>query len=218
MSGDGQTGTKSISYTVAGAPSVSIASRSDGASFTKGQAVTLNYSCADGASGPGLLSCVGPVASGSAIDTSKPGAHAFTVVATSKDGQSTINTVHYTVRFPSNHFSVSHVRTHADGNVTLDLKLPGPGGVDVFESAWKNNVALASSLIGPALPHRFVFARLHIDATSAGTIHVTVLPTSHGDDLVHHHRFVWIRLWVSYTPTGGAQRNHFVSFLHITHS
>jgi hypothetical protein len=98
----------------------------------------------------------------------------------------------------------------------FDLRLPGAGAVDVFESAWNNNRAFTSRLLEPTPPHRFTFAGRHIQARGPGTIHVTVHPNSHGDALVDRHRFIWIRTWVSYTPTGGVQRNHFVGFLHIT--
>jgi hypothetical protein len=210
-------------HSTAGPPTVSISAPLDGQSFTRLQVVRAGYSCQDGAGAPGIAACAGTVANGSPINTSTLGSHAFTVGARSKDGQTAIKTIHYTVVLPSNRFTVSHVKTHANGNVTFDLKLPGPGAVDAFESAWKNNVAwkhnkaFPASLLEPTAPHRFTFARLHTNASGAGTIHLTVHPNSRGKDLINHHRSVWIRLWVSYTPTGGRQRNHFGGFLHITH-
>jgi hypothetical protein len=220
---DGQTTTASINYTVAadaplaGPPTVTITTPAASAIYKHGQAIRAAYGCQEGNGGPGLKNsdgCSGTVANGARIDTSTPGAHSFTVTAASKNGQTAIKTVHYTLRPPNHHFTVSHARIHADGSLTLDVKLPGPGAIDVFESAWNNNVAIAASLIRPA-PHRFVFARKHLTARRSGTIHVTALPNSRGHDLVHNHRFVWIRLWVSYTPTGGLQRHHFVAFLYI---
>ena len=115
---------------------------------------------------------------------------------------------------PDNHFTASRVRAHPDGKVTFDLKLPGPGSVDVFESAWKNNVAIAS-LLKPSA-HRFTFARLHLTANGARTIDVTVNPNAGGRKLVKQHRgTVKVRVWVGYTPTGGLERNHYVGALHI---
>jgi hypothetical protein len=207
----------------AGPPTISINSPLDGQSFTRLASVLASYSCQDAAGVPGIAACAGTVANGSPIDTSTLGSHTFTVDAKSKDGQIAIKTIHYTVTLPGNHFTVSHVKTRADGTVTFDLKLPGPGAIDAFESAWKNNVAwnhnkaFPSSVLEPTAPHRFTFARLHINASGAGTIHVTVRPNRHGANLVAHHRFIRIRLWVSYTPTGGLQRNRFADFLHIAH-
>ena len=99
-SGDGQTGTASISYTVAAPPSVQIAVPADGAKYARGQSLHASYSCQEAASGPGIQSCLGPVANGAAIDTSSPGTHTFTVTAKSKDGQSASKTVSYTVAAP----------------------------------------------------------------------------------------------------------------------
>ena len=82
------------------APAVSITAPADHASYRQGQGVNASYNCQEGAGGPGLNStggCVGTAPNGSPLSTSTPGAHAFTVTATSKDGQSTSKTVHYTV-------------------------------------------------------------------------------------------------------------------------
>src|SRR5215208_6925166 len=50
--------------------------------YTLGQAVAASYSCMDGGSGSGVVTCVGPVPAGSALDTSAIGARTFTVDAT----------------------------------------------------------------------------------------------------------------------------------------
>jgi hypothetical protein len=94
---DGQRATASITYTVAGKPSVSITAPTDRATYTMRQKVTARFSCQDGASGPGIASCSGPVAAGTTIDTSVSGKHTFTVTATSLDGQTGDKTVSYTV-------------------------------------------------------------------------------------------------------------------------
>jgi hypothetical protein len=207
-----------------GPPAISIGSPIDGQTVMYRQVVLAGFSCQDAAGAPGIAACAGTVANGSPIDTSTLGSHAFTVGAQSKDGQTATKTVHYTVALPSNRFRILHVKAHASAEVTFDLELPGPGAVDVFESAWKHDVpwkhgrAFPASVIEPTPPHRFTFAREHLDAAGAGTIHVTVHPNSRGSGLVNHHRAVWIRLWVSYTPTGGVQRNQFGGFLHLTHS
>jgi virginiamycin B lyase len=69
-------------------PVVTIAEPSDGAAYLLGQVVTAGYACTD-AGGSGLATCEGPVASGSALDTSTAGVHVFEVTATDGAGNAT---------------------------------------------------------------------------------------------------------------------------------
>jgi hypothetical protein len=93
---------------------------------------------------------------------------------------------------------------------------PGPGTADVLETAWINNFAHIAMLLQPA-PRRFVFARKHLSVPGAGMITVTIIPSQRARKLITHHRYpVVIRLWVSYTPTNGAQRNVGLYGLHVT--
>jgi DNA-binding beta-propeller fold protein YncE len=96
---DGQTATASVPYTVAGAPSASIATPASGATYAQGQVVSSSFSCAEGTGGPGIKSCLDQNGhpSGTAIDTSTPGQHTFTVTATSNDEQAGHSNVTYTV-------------------------------------------------------------------------------------------------------------------------
>ncbi|MDQ6804393.1 MAG: Ig-like domain-containing protein, partial [Actinomycetota bacterium] len=198
-----------------GLPTITITSPTNGASYRYGQIVRASYTCSDGANGPGIASCVGSVPSGSPIRTKPAGLHTFTVVAFSKDGKTATETVVYTVRRPSDRFTVSHVHVSADGTVTFDAELPGPGIVDVLETAWNDNFATAASLLKPA-PGRFAFARKHVEVHGAGTIHVTAKPSARGRKLIAHHAYpVSIRLWVSYSPTGGLQRDMGSYVLHV---
>jgi hypothetical protein len=100
-SADGQTAVSTITYSVVGAPTVRISTPADHATYTQGQTVRAGYSCAEGAGGPGLrpgkAGCTGTVASGATINTSALGTHAFSVTATSTDGQTTTATASYTV-------------------------------------------------------------------------------------------------------------------------
>jgi hypothetical protein len=59
------------------APVVSIATPAEGASFTVGQAVLAEYGCTDEVGGSGIDTCVGDVATGTAIDTATVGAKTF---------------------------------------------------------------------------------------------------------------------------------------------
>ena len=212
---DGQTGTAQISYKVAGAPSATISSPATGARYTLGEVVRAAYACQDGTGGPGIASCAGPVASGQPINTTTLGAHTFTVTATSKDGQTATSTITYTVGLPNNRFTVSHVKTHRNGSITFNVKIPGPGAIDVLETAWKDNLASAAVLLQPAA-RRFVIARHHKTASHATTLRLRVIPNKRGKRLVRQHTYrVTLRLWVSYTPTGGRFRKQGFYGLHL---
>ena len=204
-SGDGGTANASVSYTVARGPSVSISSPAGGARYAFGHTVQANFSCTDDASGPGISSCAGSTPNGSEIDTTKPGEHTFSVTATSGDGQAMTKSVTYTV-LPSNRH-IEKFKAAANGTFTLTVTVPGPGRVDVLETAWNNNVATVAKALNPA-PHRFVFARGHAIAKRAQTLRITVKPNAHGRRLVAHHSYlVTLRIWVSFTPRGGRQYN-----------
>lgn len=206
---DGQKATASIAYTVAGPPSVSIASPASGGKYRVGRAVLAGYSCHDGSFGTGIASCAGPVANGAPIDTATPGRHSFTVTAISSDGQRTSKRVTYTVLRPRNHFLARpRWKASANGEFLVTLAVPGPGVVNIMETAWDDNLARAAALLHPAA-RRFVFARAHAVAKGAGKLRILVKPNARGRRLVAHHAYrVTLRLWISYTPSpGGIQRN-----------
>jgi CSLREA domain-containing protein len=215
-SDDGLKASSSISYTVAAAPSVSISSPVSGGRFTKAQKVLASYSCRDGTDGPGIASCKGSSSSGAAIDTSTAGTHRFTVTATSSDGQVTSKTVTYTVVLPSNRPVVPpRWKTFANGTFIVTVKVPGPGVVNVMETAWDDNLATFAVLLQPA-PRRFVFARAHAVAKRGGTLRLRVRPNARGRQLVAHHTYrVTLRLWISFTPLHGRQRNIGYYNLHL---
>jgi hypothetical protein len=71
-------------------PEISIDSPVDGSSFTQGEAIAASYAC-------DAATCIGPVASGSPLDTSTPGEHRFNVDALDGEGVSGTRTASYTV-------------------------------------------------------------------------------------------------------------------------
>ena len=113
-----------------------------------------------------------------------------------------------TRRPPTTGFVVSRIRTFRDGRVGFAVTLPGPGTVDVLETAWNDNLATIAELPQPAA-HRFAFARMETTAQHAGTIPLSVRPNARGQLLVHHHTYrVTLRLWVTYTAPGARPRTH----------
>jgi hypothetical protein len=76
------------------APAIAITSPNGGV-YGVMQAVNAAYSCSD--SGSGLASCAGPVPSGALLDTSLPGPHTFTVIATDAAGNASTASVAYRV-------------------------------------------------------------------------------------------------------------------------
>ena len=188
------------------APSVTIASPKAGAVYAAGKAVRARYSCADAPGAPGLASCRGPVGNGVRIGTSKPGRHAFTVTATSMDGQRSSATVRYRVALPFNRHSVTHVSGHPDGHVTLRVSVPGPGAVNVLVTNWKDNLAGAARLLQPA-PGRFVWARLRVIARHKTTLTLDIAPNRRAALVLTRPRYkIRLRVWVTFTPRHGRQR------------
>jgi hypothetical protein len=212
---DGNTSTQTASYNVAGPPSTSIATPAHNPNYTLGQFVRATYSCQEGSYGPGLESCVGTVADGAPLNTATTGKHEFKVTATSTDGQTSTQTVSYTV-LPSNHFAVSNVNPHPNGTTDLLVTVPAEGTLDAMETAWDDNLAHAANLLQPA-PRRFVIARKHLTVSRAAKIQLLVTLNPPGKKLLRHHRYrVVFRLWISYTPTGGQQRDIGIRGLHFS--
>jgi hypothetical protein len=77
------------------APTVVIKRPGHNAIFTLNQKVPASYSCNDVTSG--VATCSGDVADGTGIDTSAPGSHTFSVVATDNAGNAVTKSVNYTV-------------------------------------------------------------------------------------------------------------------------
>jgi YVTN family beta-propeller protein len=101
---DGQITVKTVKYKILAAPTVTLITPTEGATYRKGATVAAIFICKEGEGGPGLKplseGCAGTVAYGHAIETSVVGEHLFKATATSKDGVVTEKTVKYFVRAP----------------------------------------------------------------------------------------------------------------------
>jgi hypothetical protein len=178
--------------------------------------VAASFSCSEGTGGPGIASCLGTVASGQRIDTSTSGRHSFKVTATSRDGQLSTQTVSYTVRLPANYLiGRPQLKPHSDGTFIVKIKVRGPGSVNILITAWQDNLAHSARELNPAVG-RFVFARAHKLAKQPGILVILVPPNPHGRQLIAHHRYrITLRLWLTYTPTGGHQHSIGYYGLHL---
>jgi hypothetical protein len=76
------------------APTVTIASPAEGATFAKGQAVSVSYSCTDDVA---IQDCVGTLTNGASLDTSVVGPGSFTVTAHDTSGNLKTVTTNYSV-------------------------------------------------------------------------------------------------------------------------
>jgi hypothetical protein len=88
---EGRQSIASVSYTILAAPdrtapTVTIDTPADGATYGLGENVTAHYSCSDEPDGSGLASCNGPVPDGAPLYTSHVGTYTFTVSAADHAG------------------------------------------------------------------------------------------------------------------------------------
>jgi hypothetical protein len=200
---DGLSGTATVTYTAtvatASLPPVTIQAPAQGARYRLGQAVAARYSCLATTTGPALRSCVGSVAAGHRIDTAKLGAHAFSVSATNDQGESTTETVTYTVVPTTNRFVIMRLRATSSGAARVALKLPGPGSVRVLATGW--NAATGASR------RHIPYGTASMGAPRGGRVSLIVQPSAAGRALLRTRaaRPV-IALAVSYTPTGARPR------------
>ncbi|MBV9915471.1 MAG: fibronectin type III domain-containing protein [Solirubrobacterales bacterium] len=102
------------------APTASIALPANNATYNRGQVVNSSFSCAEAVGGPGIESCLDQNGrpAGTAVDTSTPGRHTFTVTATSSDGLTGRSSVTYTVFNPSPPAKAPAAATRAATKVT----------------------------------------------------------------------------------------------------
>jgi 6-phosphogluconolactonase (cycloisomerase 2 family) len=137
-SSDGQTAEGSISYTVVGPPSATIASPAPGGVYLRGQPVATAFSCSDATGAPGIASCLDSnrqSAAYGALDTSQLGAHTYMATATSRDGQSGLATISYTVVDPP----------------TATISVPATGGTYTLGEAVPTAFSCADASSAPGI-------------------------------------------------------------------
>ena len=139
---------RSLTFQVDGTnPSISIAAPAAGASYLLGSSQLASYSCSDALSG--LASCVGPVASGSAFNTSSVGFKTFTVNAADNAGNTASSSVQYNVHWPFSwrgNIKPGRITTVGVGNdVKVKFSLGGYRGLDVIAAGYPQSAPVSCS-------------------------------------------------------------------------
>jgi hypothetical protein len=151
--------TRTVTYTVVDmtGPSISVTSPAQGATYSVGQVVAADYSCADEPGGSGLATCVGTVPDGAPVDTTSVGQKSFRVDATDVAGNATSRTVTYTVADRAG--PTIAIVTPADGAVYSKgqrvlaaytcADQPGGSGVATCNGTVPNGSPVDTSGLGP---------------------------------------------------------------------
>jgi len=115
------------------APGISI--QSPAGAYVTGQSVQAGYTCSDG--GSGIAKCGGNVASGAAVDTSKPGTYSFTVNAADQAGNQAQQTSSYSVGYRICELTGRHGGRHEGATVRLRFTVCDAAGHNLSSSALK---------------------------------------------------------------------------------
>jgi hypothetical protein len=110
-------------------------------------------------------------------------------------------------------FAVLWHRQHLGGTIFVELQLPSAGIVSLLgtHSDPTKDASAAEAQLAPGFG-RFAYARrTNIVITKAGLVHLALRPDAAGERVLRRHA-KWglplhIRVWISYTPTGGSTRN-----------
>ena len=186
------TGETTSQVQVIPAPTVTVSGVKNGSRYRFGQAVAVNYTCAQPGLTDGITTCAASddaghnVRSGGRLPTTTAGTHALTLQVVDALGDVVSDEVDYTV-MPNNRFTINRVTKHAGGSLGFTLALPGPGAVAIKELAG-----------GKLISSKTV--RAHAKAKLAETLRLG----GAGRKLLSGGRMK-VKLQVSYTPTGGTK-------------
>jgi hypothetical protein len=168
---DGQSGTTSINYTVAGPPSATISSPDNDQTFATNQTVPTAFSCQDDSNGPGIASCTdsngADTSTGGNLDTSTPGTFTYTVTATSQDGQSGTTSINYTVAGPPS-ATISSPANNQTYNINQNVSTAfscsdDPNGSGISSCTDSNNNSSGTGSLDTSTPGTFTYS---VTATS----------------------------------------------------
>ncbi|HVD55323.1 MAG TPA: DVUA0089 family protein [Thermoleophilaceae bacterium] len=123
-------------------PTIDLRTPFDGAEYLLGEDVAADYRCTDEPGGSGLVSCVGTVADGAAVDTSSVGGRTFEVDAADAAANTAAARNVYRVVYDFGGFlwpvrnppAINHWR--AGLPVPIRFALDGDRGRDVIEEGW----------------------------------------------------------------------------------
>ncbi len=186
--------------TVLTAPTVSVTGIKNKATYSFGQVVRPKYSCAQPDDPSALSQCSAGddlgnvIASGGKLDTTTPGAHELSVLATNTVGLSTTTNINYRV-LPDSRFTISNVSPKSHGALGFALALPGAGTVKVLELG----------------PNKAVVGTDTVKVTQQRKLKVNLKPNKAGAKLLTPAKggkpvTLGVKLQVTFTPKGGVKR------------
>ena len=186
--------------TVLAPPTVTVTNIKNKATYSFGQVVRPKYACTQPGDPTALADCSAgddlgdTIVSGGKLNTTTPGAHTLTVVATSTDGLSTTDNIKYKV-LPDSRFTITKVSPQRRGALGFVLALPGPGTVKVLELGPKHAAVGTDTVKVTHKRH----LKVELKPTPAGVKLLT--PAKRGGSVK-----LGVKLEVSFTPTRGVKR------------